>query len=189
MPTIRIEQLLTEVDKETNFSLHFEPLQRHQSRPKSFYKTLIAALISQATNLGVVAMSASVKGISVDMLRHLQQFYIREDNLKAASAEIINQHHQLPFSAMQGDGQLSSSDAQRFKIRDDSLLASYYPRYYGYYEKAIGIYTHTSDQYAVYSTKAISCSPREALYVLGGLLENNTILKIREHTNDTHVIY
>jgi TnpA family transposase len=37
----------------------------------------------------------------------------------------------------------------------------------------------------VYSTKVISCS-REALYVLDGLLENNSILKIREHTTDTH---
>jgi hypothetical protein len=81
---------------------------------------------------------------------------------------------------------VSSSDAQRFRIRADSLLAAYYPRYYGYYEKAIGIYTHVSDQYSVYSTKAISCNPREALYVLDGLLENNTILKIREHTTDTH---
>jgi TnpA family transposase len=43
-----------------------------------------------------------------------------------------------------------------------------------------------SDQYSVFSTKVISCSPREALYVLDGLLENNTILKIREHTTDTH---
>jgi TnpA family transposase len=32
----------------------------------------------------------------------------------------------------------------------------------------------------------ISCSPREALYVLDGLLENNTILHIREQTTDTH---
>lgn len=71
-------------------------------------------------------------------------------------------------------------------IRASSLLATYYPRYYGYYEKAIGIYTHVSDQYAVFSTKVISCSPREALYVLDGLLENNTILQIREHTTDTH---
>jgi TnpA family transposase len=83
-------------------------------------------------------------------------------------------------------GTLSSSDAQRFGMRASSLLASYYPRYYGYYEKAIGVYTHISDQYAVYSTKVISCSPREALYVLDGLLENNTILQIREHTTDTH---
>lgn len=186
MPSIRIEQLLMEVDRQTHFSRHFMPVQQHQARPKNFYKTLISALISQATNLGVVAMSASVKDVSVDRLRHVLQFYVREDTLKAASAEIVNLHHQLPFSAAHGSGALSSSDAQRFKIRADSLLAAYYPRYYGYYEKAIGIYTHVSDQYSVYSTKVISCNPREALYVLDGLLENNTILKIREHTTDTH---
>lgn len=186
MPSIRIEQLLMEVDQQTNFSRHFIPVQQHHSRPANFYKTLISALISQATNLGVVSMSASVKDVSVDMLRHVLQYYIREETVKAASAEIVNQHHQLPFSQVHGSGSLSSSDAQRFKIRADSLLAAYYPRYYGYYEKAIGIYTHVSDQYSVYSTKVISCNPREALYVLDGLLENNTILKIREHTTDTH---
>ncbi len=186
MPSIRIEQLLLEVDKQTNFSRHFIPLQQHHSRPTHFYKTLISALISQATNLGVVAMSASVKGISVDMLRHVLRSYIREETITAASAEIVNQHHQLPFAEIYGASKVSSSDAQRFKVRADSLLASYYPRYYGYYEKAIGIYTHVSDQYSVYSTKVISCNPREALYVLDGLLENNTILKIREHTTDTH---
>lgn len=186
LPPIRIEQLLMEVDRQTGFSRHFIPLQQHQSRPANFYKTLIAAMISHATNLGVVAMSASVKGVTLDMLRHVLQFYVREETNKNASAEIVNQHHQLPFSGIHGSGTVSSSDAQRFKIRADTLLASYYPRYYGYYEKAIGIYTHVSDQYAVYSTKAISCSPREALYVLDGLLENNSILKIREHTTDTH---
>lgn len=186
MPTIRIEQLLMEVDRQTNFTRHFIPIQQHRSRPKNFYKTLISALISQATNLGVVAMSASVDDVTVDMLRHTLRFYVREETITAASAEIVNQHHHLPFSEIHGSGQVSSSDAQRFRIRADSLLAAYYPRYYGYYEKAIGIYTHVSDQYSVYSTKAISCNPREALYVLDGLLENNTILKIREHTTDTH---
>lgn len=186
MPSIRIEQLLMAVDKQTNFSRHFVPVQNHNARPKNFYKTLMAALISQATNLGIVAMSSSVQGISVDMLRHVFQFYVREETIQAASAEIVNQHHQLPLSEVYGSGKLSSSDAQRFKMRADSLLASYYPRYYGYYEKAIGIYTHVSDQYSVFSTKVISCSPREALYVLDGLLENNTILKIQEHTTDTH---
>jgi TnpA family transposase len=186
MPSIRIEQLLMEVDQQTHFSRHFIPINQHHSRPKNFYKTLIATLISQATNLGVVAMSASVKEVTVDMLRHILQSYVREETIKAASAEIVNHHHLLPFSEIQGYGTLSSSDAQRFKIRADSLLAAYYPRYYGYYEKAIGIYTHVSDQYSVISTQVISCNPREALYVLDGLLENNTILKIREHTTDTH---
>ena len=65
------------------------------------------------------------------------------------------------------------------------MLASYYPRYCGYYDKAIGVYTHTSDQFSVYSTHAISCAPRESLYVIDGLLDNNTVLSIKEHTTDT----
>jgi TnpA family transposase len=186
MPPIRIEQLLMEVDRRTGFSRHFTPIQGHHARPKHFYKTLMATLISQATNLGVVSMSASVKDLSVDMLRHALHFFVREETLTAASAEIVNQHHQLPLSAVHGSGNISSSDAQRFGIRASSLLASYYPRYYGYYQKAIGIYTHVSDQYSVFSTKVISCSPREALYVLDGLLENNTILQLHKHTTDTH---
>lgn len=186
MPIIRIEQLLIEVDQQINFTRYIVPVQQHNARPRNFYKSLIAAIISQATNLGIVAMSSSVEGITVDMLRHIFQFYVREETIQASSAEIVNQHHQLPFAEIHGSGHLSSSDAQRFKLRADSLLSAYYPRYYGYYEKAIGIYTHVSDQYAVFSTKVISCSPREALYVLDGLLENNTILKIHEHTTDTH---
>jgi hypothetical protein len=118
MPSIRIEQLLMEVDKETNFTRHFMPVQQHQSRPKNYYQTLLAALISQATNLGVVSMSASVKGLSVDMLRHVLKFYIREETIKSASAEIVNQHSKLPFSSVHGSGTISSSDAQRFKVRD-----------------------------------------------------------------------
>ena len=186
MPSVRIEQLLMEVDQLTHFSRHFIPIQDYSFKPKHFYKTLMAAIISQATNLGVVSMSASVKDISVDMLRHVLRFFIREETLTAANTEIVNRHHQLPLSAVHGSGNISSSDAQRFGIRASSLLASYYPRYYGYYQKAIGIYTHISDQYSIFSTKVISCSPREALYVLDGLLENNTILQPYRHTTDTH---
>lgn len=186
LPFIRIEELLIEVDQMTSFSQQFRPLAGHKAKPKEFHKTLIAAIVSQATNLGVVAMSASMKNTSVDQIRHVLHYFVREQTLKEANAQIVNHHHRLPLSDVYGKGQISSSDAQRFGIRASSLLASYYPRYYGYYEKAIGIYTHVSDQYAVFSTKAISCGPREALYVLDGLLENNTILKIKAHTTDTH---
>ena len=161
-----------------------EPSPR-DARPQHFYKTLIAAIISQATNLGVVAMSESVDGVTVDMLRHVLNDFVGEDTIKAASAEIVNRHHELPLSAVHGTGEFSSSDGQRFKIRADSLLASYYPRYCGYYDKVIGLYTHVSDQNAVYCTQVISCAPREALYVLEGLLDHNTILRIKEHVTDT----
>jgi TnpA family transposase len=186
LPLIRIENLLMEVDTEIGFTRHFTPLQQYQNRPTNFYKTLISSILSQATNLGIVAMSASVEDVSIDMLRYVLNGYIREETLTNANAEIVNHHHRLPISQFHGTGEMSSSDGQRFRLRADSLLASYYPRYYGYYDKAIGIYTHVSDQYSVFNTKVISCSPREALYVLDGLLENNTILQPKAHTTDTH---
>jgi hypothetical protein len=54
---------------------------------------------------------------TVDMLRHVLHDFVREETLTAASAEIVNRHHELPLSAVHGTGTLSSSDAQRFGIR------------------------------------------------------------------------
>ena len=48
-----------EVDQLTGFSRHFTPFQGSRARPPQFYKTLMATLISQATNLGVVSMRMS----------------------------------------------------------------------------------------------------------------------------------
>ena len=46
----------------------------------------------------------------------------------------------------------------------------------GYYDRALQLYTHTSDQNsAFYGTQVISCAPREAGYVLGGILDNDTL--------------
>jgi TnpA family transposase len=90
------------------------------------------------------------------------------------------------LSAVWGAGTLSSSDGQRFGLQRSSLLASFYPRYFGYYDRAVSVYTHISDQFTVFGTRVISCVPREALYVLDGLLENETVLRLREHSTDTH---
>lgn len=185
LPKIRIEQLLLEVDQMTKFSRHFTPIHSQKSLPKNFYKTLLASIISQATNIGVAAMHDCTTDITIDMMRYVIRTCIREETIKNANTEIVNHHAQLPLSLIHGSGELSSSDGQRFGISASSLLASFYPRYFGYYEKAIGVYTHVSDQYSVFGTKVISCSPREALFVLDALLENDTILKIREHTTDT----
>lgn len=66
------------------------------------------------------------------------------------------------------------------------MLGSFYPRYFGYYDRALTVYTHVSDQHSAFASRAISCALREALYVLDGLLENDPILRPEDHTTDTH---
>ena len=58
--------------------------------------------------------------------------------------------------------------------------------YFGYYARAVTVYTHIADQQSVFRTQVIACSVREALYVLDGLLDNNTILQPKAHMVDQH---
>jgi TnpA family transposase len=183
---IRIEDLLIEVDSKCQFTQEFKSLEASPTKIKNFYATLLAALIAHGTNLGLAAMGNSAVGISTDALHHLSQWFLHEQTLKAANAALVNYHHELDLSPVWGQGLVSSSDGQRFKIQASSLLGSFYPRYFGYYDRAVSVHTHISDQYSVFSTRVISCSAREAIYVLDGLLENDTVLRPREHYTDTH---
>lgn len=99
---------------------------------------------------------------------------------------MVSAHHRLPLSAVWGDGSLSSSDGQRFGLHASSLLGSLYPRYFGYDDRAVTVYTPIADQQSVFHTQVIACSVREALYGLDGLLDNNTILRPKEHMVDQH---
>ena len=117
---------------------------------------------------------------------YLSSWFLREDTLKAANAILVNYHHSLELSSVWGHGLTSSSDGQRFALHADSLMGSLCPRYFGYDDRAVTVYTHVSDQWSVYGTQLISCTAREALYVLDGLLANDTVLRPKTHYTDTH---
>lgn len=186
LPLVRIETLLSQVDAWCDFTRVFRRPNERAARIPDFFTTLLATLIAHGTNLGIATMAHSVEGITVDMLQDMSQGCLREDTLNAANTILVNYHHQLPLSAVWGDGTVSSSDGQRFGLQANSLLGSLYPRYFGYYDKALTVYTHTSDQHSVLHTQVIACSVREAIYVLDGLLNNDTILRPTEHFVDQH---
>ena len=68
------------------------------------------------------------------------------NTLKAANALLVNFHHRLPLSAVWGDDNVSSSDGQRFGLQASSLLGSLYPRYFGYNDEALTVYTHVANR-------------------------------------------
>jgi hypothetical protein len=68
----------------------------------------------------------------VDMLRQASQWFFNEETLKAANKILVAYHYHLPLAVLWGTGQRSSSDRQRFRLRQSSLLGAFYPRYFGY---------------------------------------------------------
>ncbi len=185
LPRARIEDVLQDVDEWCGFTRAFQPLGGYEPRVKDPHRPLLATLIAHGTNLGLAAMSQSVDSVTAAQLQDISRWFVREATVKAANTILVDHHHKLSLSRIWGDGRRSSSDGQRFAVEREGLLGAFYPRYFGYYERAVSLYTHTADQNSVYATRAISCAPREANYVLDGILENDTVLKIREHTTDT----
>lgn len=186
MSTVRIEQLLMEVDGLCGFSHALKPPGYEAAEAGSSYQALMATLVAHGTQLGIATMADSTEGLTVDMLQRVSRTCLREDTLRSANALLVNYHHGLDTSRFWGEGVMSSSDGQRFGVQKSSLLSAFYPRYFGYYDRAVTVYTHVSDQLSVFNTQVISCAEREALYVLDGLLEHGTGLDIEEHVTDTH---
>lgn len=178
---VRIEHLLQYVDG----LCHFTDALRFPGKETPPKNVLLAALIAHGTNLGISAMGHSAEGISVDMLQYASQWFLDEETLKGANKILVDYHHGLPLASVWGTGRSSSSDGQRFAVRQSSLLGSFCPRYFGYYDQAVSVYTHTSDQLSTFSNQVISCRSRESLYVLSGLLLNDTILQPERHHVDT----
>jgi TnpA family transposase len=186
LPFIRIEKLLEDVDAMTDFSKNFVPQEGYVQKSQIPRQHLYAALLAHATNMGLYGMAHSLEGIALEELRLASRWLIYDDTLKAANIDLVNKHYELPISRIYGTGHRSGSDAKRYGIRASSLLASFYPRHFGYYDKAISIYTHISDIFSVFSTLVISCGVREALYVLTGLLNHDSQLNPEFHCTDTH---
>jgi TnpA family transposase len=183
---VRIERLIDDVDRRCGFMRHLKPLGQEPIQTPEHKKLLRAAATAQATNLGIFGMVGCTQGITVDQLQHVSRTCLHKESIHQANVELINFLRTLKHSRHFGEGTRSSSDGQRFGVQGSSLLSAFYPRYFGYYDRVVTVYTHMSDQFGVFSTQAISCAEREALYVLNGLLEHDTDLDIQQHFTDTH---
>ena len=183
LPRIDLSELLMEIDKLTGFSYALTHADGNVSRPEETRQYLYAAILAQATNLGLSRMAA-IANLSYDRLVWYTNWYLREETLKEANTAIVNfQYHQW-LSQFWGGGTLSSSDGQRFPVAVKNRQAVALPRYFGY-GKGLTFYTWTSDQHSQYGDKVIPSTMRDAPYLLDAILDNETELSILEHTTDT----
>jgi len=182
LPRIRITELLHEVARETGFMAAFKNLRTGEICPNE--SALLAAILADATNLGLSRMANASQGVTRDQLIWTHDAYIRDDTYNAALAIVINAHHRLPVAAVWGDGTTSSSDGQFFRGGKRGATGGDINARYGV-DPGFSFYTHVSDQHGPYHVKVISAATHEAPYVLDGLLNHGSNIKIAEHYTDT----
>jgi TnpA family transposase len=182
MPRLRITELLHEVNRATGFAAAFTNLRTGERCDEE--NALLAAILADATNLGLGRMAAASHGVTRDKLVWTADAYIRPETYKAALARIINAHHALPIATIWGDGRTSSSDRQFFRSAKRGDAAGEINARYGH-DPGLGFYTHVSDQHGPYSARVMSATSHEAPYVLDGLMHHGTALRIGTHYTDT----
>jgi TnpA family transposase len=183
LPKLELTDLLIEVDAWTQFSRRFEHAGGAEPRTKDLLTHLHAAVFAQACNFGLAQM-AEIAELSYRKLAWCATWYVREETLNTAIAQIVNYQHRLALAQFSGGGTLSSSDGQRFPVPVKTRHSTALPRYFGF-RRGITHYTWTSDQYSPYGTKVIPSTVRDATYVLDGILDNETELPVEGHTTDT----
>jgi hypothetical protein len=112
---------------------------------------------------------AELANLSYRKLAWCATWYLREETLKAVTAQLVNFQHRQPLAAAWGTGTLSSSDGQRFPVTVKARNATALPRYFGY-GRGLTHNTWTSDQHALYGGKPIPTTARDATYVLDEIL-------------------
>ena len=178
LPRVRITELLREIDALTGFSSMFRELRSGKAHDN--VSCILAAVLADATNLGLERMANASQGVSYAQLAWTQSWYLSEENYKAALARIIEVHHAQPFARHWGDGQASSSDGQFFRSGRRRGGAGEVNAKYGP-EPGLRIYTHLSDMHGSFHTRVLSATSSEAPYVLDGLIGRGG----GEHYTDT----
>ena len=183
IPTIRLPELLIAVDNDLDWTRHFLPRGRRDTRTADEVCQVVATIMAYGCNLGPETMAQLTERVSYEDIQRITDWYLHDEALRAALADIVNAMLALDTTQVWGDGSTSSSDGQRFLFPQRVLRRTYSHRMGDF---ALEFYTFIADNYAPFYTVPIECTERDAPYVLDGLLYHESDLDPQEHYTDTH---
>jgi TnpA family transposase len=181
--TIRLPELLLAVDNDLDWTRHFLPRGRRDTRTANEVCQVVATIMAYGCNLGPETMAQLTNGVSYEDIQRITDWYLHDEALRAALADIVNAMLALDTTQVWGDGTTSSSDGQRFLFPPRVLQRTYSHRLGDF---ALEFYTFIADNYAPFYSVPIECTERDAPYVLDGLLYHESDLDPEEHYTDTH---
>ena len=183
MRTIRLPDLLIEVDNDLRFSDHFVPPAQRGGRDAEDVCTLLAVVLAHGCNIGLHTMAQITQGVTYKQLKRVSDWQMTEEAQCAALAALVHAISRLDTTLHWGEGRTSASDGQRFAMPRKVLQQTYSTRFSDF---ALEFYSFVADNYAPFYSTPIECTDRDAGFVLDGLLYNESDLELEEHYTDTH---
>ncbi|MCH4905755.1 Tn3 family transposase [Cylindrospermopsis raciborskii CHAB3438] len=175
LPTVRITDVLSQVAKWTGFTDHFSHVST--GLPPSDQNGFLAALIAEATNLGLSRMADICDVASRRALLRMQTWHMREDTFRAGLGALTDAIHAEPMAAWFGEGWRASADGQHFYLGGPGESGGTVNAHYGR-DPIIKIYTTITDRYAPLHQTVIAGTAGEAIHALDGILGHESSAEI-----------
>ncbi len=185
LPRIDLTEILLEIDAHTGFTEAFTHITESRSRIDHLPISVSAVLIAEACNIGLEPLAKNNNPIlSRDRLSWVQQNYFRAETLTQANAALVDYQSKISLAKIWGGGEVASADGLRFVTPLRTINAGHNPKYFGS-KKGITYYNYTSDQFTGFHGIVIPGTLKDSIYILEGLLEQQTSLQPSELMADT----
>ncbi|MDV6246975.1 Tn3 family transposase [Rhodococcus opacus] len=123
-------------------------------------------------NLGATEVARHMRGeVSAHELYTAGNKHSTADKVHRCSADVINAFTTLDVAGMWGDGQIVAVDGSQIDTWENNLLAESHIRYGGYGGLAMRF---VSDSYIALFSHFVPCGAWEAVYIVDGLLRNES---------------
>ena len=171
MEQISILDVLADSEHWLNWTRLLGPLSGHDSKLENPKPRYVTTVFAYGCGLGPSQTARSLKLIDRRQIAWINQRHVTEETLDKIITEIINKYNKFSLPKVWGSGKSASADGTKWDLYEQNLLSEYHIRYGGY--GGLGYY-HVSDTYIALFSHFIPCGVWEAVYILDGLLKNES---------------
>ena len=185
LPRVDLPGILLEIYARTGFADEFVHISESGARVKDLPISICAVLMGEACNIGLDPLTRpDIAALTSGRLSWVQQNYIRADTLTRANARLVEAQMHIPLVQRWGGGEVASADGLRFVAPIRSINSGPNRKYF-HVGRGVTYYNFTSDQFTGFHGIVIPGTLRDSLYILEGLLEQETGLNPVEIMADT----
>lgn len=168
---VTILDVLNDTEHWLHWTQPFGPISGHAGKLDDPRTRYVATTFCYGCNLGPSQAARGLPMLDRRQFAWANQRHITEEALEQASRRIINAYYQFALPRYWGSGKHAAADGTKWDVYERNLLSEYHIRYGGY--GGIGYY-HVSDTYIALFSHFIPCGVWEAVYILDGLLKNES---------------
>ena len=175
MPERHLLDILKFVHHWVHYTHHFGPPSGSLPKMHDAAAKYLLTIFGYGCGLGAAQTAKHTRGlVTRRSMKRINDQHISIAKLETATRDIINEYARFRLPFLWGDGKHAVADGTHVKLLDNNLLGQHHFRYGEYGAIA---YHHVSDTYVALFAHFIACGVWEAVYILDGLLKNESAIQ------------